>query len=289
VADSIVLRTWERLWFAPEGRTNMAVARVLLVLAALWIVLSRRDLPSVLEFPQAILGGILPERRLRFGLLFGAGSERVLWYALHGTLIATLFGVATRWAALASGLLLYHLAPLETIIWTGNPYLRGLTIPALGLLVVAASASAGSFPRRGAEDDPSWENRWPLALIQLLFAQIYFFAGWSKLVTSGLSWLSPLNIRNYVLVLDQTLGFREGTPGGNAIVRWPALAAAVALAGIFLDLLFPLVLVSRRARWILLPATAFFNLANGLVFHIWFQNAPLLLLFVDWDALRRRR
>jgi hypothetical protein len=126
-------------------------------------------------------------------------------------------------------------------------------------------------------------------LIQLLFAQIYFFAGWSKLVTSGFAWLSPLNIRNYVLVLDQTLGFREGTPGGNAIVRWPALAAAVALAGIFLDLLFPLVLVSRRARWILLPATAFFNLANGLVFHIWFQNAPLLLLFVDWDALRRRR
>lgn len=289
MADSIVRRTWERLWFAPAGPTNLAAARILLALAALWIVLSRRDLPSILEFPHAILGAIPPERRLRFGLLLGAGPERVLWGALHVVLGATLFGVATRWAALASGLLLYHLAPLETIVWTGNPYLRGLTIPALGLLVVAASASAGSFPRRGVPDARSWENRWPLALIQLLFAQIYFFAGWSKLVTSGVAWVSPVNIRNYVLVLDQLFGFQEGTLGGNAIVRWPGFAVAVAIAGILLDLLFPLVLLSRRARWALLPAAALFHVANGLVFHIWFQNAPLLLLFVDWDALRSRR
>ncbi len=289
MADPSLRRAWDRLWFAPEGLTNLAVARVLLALAALWVVLSRRDLPSILEFPHEILGRILPERRLRFGLLFGAGPERVMWAALHVALAATLCGVATRWAALAGGLLLYHLAPLETIVWTGNPYLRGLTIPALGLLVVAASASAGAFPRRGAPDVPSWENRWPLTLIQLLFAQIYFFAGWSKLLASGLPWLSPVNIRNYVLVLDQTLSFPEGTLVGNAIVRWPAVASAVGLLGVLLDLLFPLVLFSRRARWILLPAAALFHLANGLVFHIWFQNAPLLLLFVDWDALLRRR
>ena len=289
MADSSVRRLFERVFFAPEGRTNLAVARVLLALVALWIVLSRRDLPSFLEFPRGILDAILPERRLRFGLLFGVGTERVLWGALHVTLAATLFGVATRWAALASGLLLYHLAPLEAIIWTGNPYLRGFTIPALGLLVVAASASAGSFPVRGAPDPPSRENRWPLALIQLLFGQIYFFAGWSKLVTSGFAWLSPGNISNYVLVLDQLFGFTEGTPGGNAILRWPALATAVALAGVLLDLLFPVVLFSRRARWILLPLAAFFHLANGLVFHIWFQDTPLLLVFVDWERLRPRR
>jgi hypothetical protein len=213
----------------------------------------------------------------------------VLWGALHVALAATVCGVATRWAALASGLLLYHLAPLETIIWSGNPYLRGFTIPALGLLIVAASASCGAFPRRGERDVPSWENRWPLALIQLLFAQIYFFAAWSKLVTSGLAWLSPKNIQNYVLVLDQLFNFPRGTPGGNAILGWPALAAGVALGGMLLDLLFPLVLFSRRARWVLLPAAALFHLANGLVFHIWFQNALLLLLFVDWEALATRR
>jgi hypothetical protein len=289
VADSRVRRAFERLWFEPEGLTNLAVARILLALVALWIVLSRQDLPSILEFPHAIVGSILPERRLRFGLLLGVGQERVLWGALHVALAATVCGVATRWAALASGLLLYHLAPLETIIWSGNPYLRGFTIPALGLLIVAASASCGAFPRRGERDVPSWENPWPLALIQLLFAQIYFFAAWSKLVTSGLAWLSPKNIQNYVLVLDQLFNFPRGTPGGNAILGWPALAAGVALGGMLLDLLFPLVLFSRRARWVLLPAAALFHLANGLVFHIWFQNALLLLLFVDWEALATRR
>ena len=289
MADSAVRRAWERFWFTPEGRTNLAVARVLLALVALWIVLSRRDLPSILEFPHAIWSNVLFERRLRFGLLLGADTERALWGVLHVALAATICGLATRWAALASGLLLYHFAPLETVVWTGNPYLRGLTIPALGLLVVAASASAGAAPRRGAVETPSWENRWPIVLIQLLFAQIYFFAGWSKLAASGLSWLSPENIRNYVLVLDQLIGFPGGTPGGNAIIRWPAVAAGTALAGLLLDLLFPLVLVSRRARWVLLPAAAFFHVANGVVFHIWFQNAPLLLLFVDWEALGKRR
>jgi len=274
-----------RFFFEPEEPANLAMARVLLALTALWIVLSRNDLPSLLEFPRANWGTIPIERRIRFAILLPAGVERVLWWLLHLTLVATVAGVATRWMALASGLLLYHFAAFETIFWSGNPYLRGFTIPALGLLIVAASASGGAFRPRG--DDESWEQRWPLALIQLLFVQIYFFAAWAKLVTSGVEWMGAANIQRYVLALDQIFTYRNGTFGGNLILASPALATATGVCGMLLDVLFPLVLFSRRARWILLPLAAFFHLANGIVFHIWFQNAWLLLLFVDWAAAAR--
>jgi hypothetical protein len=49
------------------------------------------------------------------------------------------------------------------------------------------------------------------------------------------------------------------------------------------------VLFSRTARWVLLPAAVLFHAANSVLFRIFFQNAPLLLLFVDWQALRRAR
>jgi hypothetical protein len=275
-----------RLFFDREEPENLAMARVLLGLTALWIVLSRHDLPSLLTFPRAIWETIPTERRIRFAVLLPLGLERALWWLLHATLLATIAGLATRWMALASGLLLYHFASFETIFWSGNPYLRGFTIPALGLLIVAASASGGAFRPRGASE-ASWEHRWPLALIQMLFAQIYFFAAWAKLVTSGVDWMFAPNIQRYVLALDQVFSFPQGTFGGNLILRSTMLATATGVCGLLLDALFPMVLFSRRARRVILPLAAFFHLANGLVFHIWFQNAWLLLLFVDWAAVAR--
>jgi hypothetical protein len=36
---------------------------------------------------------------------------------------------------------------------------------------------------------------------------------------------------------------------------------------------------------VLLPAAFAFHLANSALFRIFFQNVPLLLLFVDWERL----
>jgi Vitamin K-dependent gamma-carboxylase len=274
---------WSRFWFAPSSRRQLAVTRILVAAVALWIVLSRNDLPSILLFPRTFWNDVLPERRVRFFLLFDIGTERLLWTMLHVTLITTLAGIATRWSALISGLLLYHFGALEAVLWTGNPYLRGYTIPSLALLIIAASASGGSFARRREADEPSWENRWPVALIQVLFAQIYFFSAWAKVATSGLAWFEPSNLRRYILGLDQFLGIAHA-PLNLFIASHPVLCSAMAGCGMALDASFPLVLVSDRMRRIILAAAVFFHIAIGIVFHIWFQNAWLLLIFVKWDG-----
>lgn len=284
---------WDRFWHRPEPAVNLGMARVLLAAVGLWMVLSRADLPSLLAFPPELWTAVTPERRLRFLMLLPLGAERALYALLHVTLLGALLGLWPRASAFASGLLLYHFAPFETVIRTANPYLRGFTIPCLGLLVMAfaQSGDAVTLPRllRRAPlppDAPAY--RWPLALVQVLFSQIYFFAAWSKLFTTGWAWLEAGNIRGHLLVLSQALTAEPASSWGYALARHPLLCAAVAWIGIAFEFAFPLVLFSRTARRVLLPLALVFHVANSLLFRIFFQNVWLLLLFIDWSRLLKR-
>lgn len=288
---------WAAFWYEGGSARNLAAARILVAATALWVVLSRADLPSLLAFPQELWTQVSPERRLRFLMILPLGVERGLYALLHLTLVAVLLGVQPRTSCFVSGLLLYHFAPFETIMRSPNPYLRGLTIPTLGLLVMAFGrcGDALALPARRPSDappPPSWEYAWPLRLVQVLFCQIYLLAGYSKLFASGGPWLEAANIRGHLLLLNQALSEPPETSWGYALAGHPALCAALAWSGLALEFAFPLVLVSRLARWILLPAGFLFHVANSLLFRIFFQNLPLLLLFVDWDRLlpgRRQR
>lgn len=279
---------WAEFWYTPGSATNLAAARILLAGTALWVVLSRFDLPSVLAFPPELWMNVTPERRVRFLMIFGLPMERTLYGVLHLTLLTALVGLFPRTSCFVSGLLLYHFAPFETIIRTANPYLRGLTIPTLGLLILSfarcGDALALKSRRQREAFPPSWEYRWPLRLVQVLFCQIYLFAGYSKLFTSGLDWTQSGNIRAHLLVLNQALVSAPESSWGYALAGHPLACSLVAWGGIALELLFPLVLVSSLARTLLLPAAFAFHLGNSILFRIFFQNLPLLLLFVDWEA-----
>jgi hypothetical protein len=267
---------WERFWYRPESSRNLTAARVLLAATGLWVVLSRYDLPSLLAYPPHLWSGVTIERRVRFLLLFDLTTERVLYGLLHLALLAALVGLWPRLACFASGLLLYHFAPLESLINSANPYLRGLTLPALGLLIL-------SFARPGGTGR-SWEHRWPLALVQVLFCEIYLFAGYSKLFTSGLGWLDPENLRGHLLALNQAAGLDAPGSWGYWLASVPAAGVILAWGGLLFELVFPAVLFSRVARRVLVPAAFVFHVANAVLFRIVFHNTALLLIFVDWDA-----
>jgi hypothetical protein len=269
-----IRRRFDAFWFAEESEANLVMGRVLLAATALWVVLSRFDLPSALGFPPEMWASVALPQRLRFAYLLPVGVERVLYVLLHVTLIGALFGIGQRLTCLASGFLLVHFAPLETILWTPNPYLRGLTIPALGLLVI------GFAGRR--------ETRaWPLRLTQVFFVQIYFFAGYSKIFTSGLAWMDASNIRHYLLVLTQFLGF-DRHAAAYALASHPLVCSFIAWTGILFELSFAIVLFKPSTRWIMLPLAVFFHVANAVFFHVVFQEATLLLLFVNWQPLAER-
>lgn len=283
-ADALRAR-WDAFWHADVAARNLAVARVVLAGSALWVVLSRVDLPSLLAYPPDLWAGVGAARHARFLLFAPVAVERVLYAALHLALAAAIVGVFPRAACLASGLLLYHFAPVETLIRSANPYLRGLTLPTLGLLLLAFAPAAGRLSGPAA-DDPA--PAWPVRLVQVLLCQMYFFAGYAKLLASGWAWPAAANVRGYLLVLNQGLATDPASTLGYALAEHPLACALLGWGGLAFELLFPLALVSRRARWVLLPLAVAFHLANALLFRIFFQNALLLLVLVEWGRPRAR-
>lgn len=275
---------WDRFWHGETAPRNLAVARAVLAASALWVVLSRFDLPSVLAYPSDMWAGVGALRRLRF--LIGAPLvvERVLYAGLHLALAAALCGIAPRAACFASGLLLYHFAPLETLVNRPNPYLRGFTLPALGLLLLSFAPVLGRW--RAPQEVPA--PAWPLRTVQVLVCQMYFFAGYAKLLVSGVDWPTAANVRGYLLLLNQALSTDPPATLGYALAAHPAACALLGWGGLLFELAFPLVLVSRTARRVLLPLAVLFHAGNALLFRIFFQNVFLLLLFVEWGARRER-
>jgi hypothetical protein len=103
-----------------------------------------------------------------------------------------------------------------------------------------------------------------------------------------MAWATADNIRNYLLILNQIFLDRPQTSLGYWVAASPALCGVLAWAGLALEFAFPAVLFFPRSRIILLPVAFFFHVGNALLFHIFFQNTPLLLLFVDWGFLRSK-
>lgn len=160
----------------------------------------------------------------------------------------------------------------------GLPYttgLSGLTLPMIGLLILAFSK-----PPRLA-DAPSWEYRWPLRLIQLIFIFHYINSGLAKLHWSGIRWYSVENIRHLAVsfwMLDR--------PSLSLDVWNRPLFATMIGIGIFVvefGLIFTL--FSKWARRILLPLAVAAFLLRRRVFGFYFLSFPSLLLLLNWDAI----
>jgi hypothetical protein len=272
---------WERVWFRPAHPLCLTATRALLCLQALWILLSRPDLPALARWPAGmwvLAGRALPARFGIVGLPFAV--EQSLFLLLHAALLAALVGVRPRLSCLASGLLLYHFAPFEEVI-ARMPHTAfgGLTLPTLGLLVLAFAEP----PRRRAA--PSAEFRWPFALVQLLFACGYFFPLLAKLRFSGPGWFTADNIRYYAL---GNFGV-TGAPLAAWVAERPLACGAIALGTLLLEGLSPLVILSPAAAMAFVPVALAFHVGIVLVIGYFFPSLPLLLLLLDWDRIGRWR
>jgi Vitamin K-dependent gamma-carboxylase len=143
------------------------------------------------------------------------------------------------------------------------------------------------FGRR--KERPSFAYGYPILLMRLLVAWLYFSSALIKLRVSGLGYLSVDNLP--VLSIDHSLDNLHGTAFRYAFwlpqVRTflPYVMALVLLW----ELSFPLAVVSRRLRWWILGGGVVFHLSTLFFMNIFFPHTlALYLLFVDWNALIQR-
>lgn len=274
-------RALDRTFFAPAGPRLLRATRAILAAQALWILLSRPDLPDLATWPQVFWTGVEPGLAARFAYApLGPSFAWLRFGVLIAALLATLAGRWPRITGAVAGCLLYQIAPLEEIL-AGIPHTSfgGLTTPTIGLFLLAfAEAPSADAP-------PSPEYRWPVALTRLVFAFGYLSPLLAKLRFAGPAWFTADNMRAWIMVNEPL----TRAPLGPTIASSDALCWAVALGTLGLELLFPLAVFSRRAARVLVPLAAAFHVGTALVLGYLFPGLPLLLLFVDWDLMRRPR
>lgn len=274
-------RAFEHAFFAPAGPRLLRATRVILAVQALWIVLSRPDLPGLAAWPQVFWTGVEPGLRARFAYApLGPTLAWIRYGALVAALLATLVGRWPRIGSAVAACLLYQTAPLEEIL-AGMPHTSfgGLTTPTIGLFLL-------SFAEAPAADAPaSPEFRWPVALTRLVFAFGYLSPLLAKLRFAGPAWFTADNVRAWIMVNEPL----TRAPLGPPVAQSDALCWMVALGTLALELLFPLAVFSRRAARVLVPMAAAFHVGTALVLGYFFPSLPLLLLFVDWDVIRAGR
>jgi hypothetical protein len=281
---------WDRFWFSPEPARNLAAARIVLSAQALWILLSR-DIPALSGLPAAFWSDVPASARWRFLIFEGRpGLEAALQAVALLALTLALLGIAARASCLVAALLLYHLAPLETLFFTPSPWAKGLTLPVLGLLTLSLSPCADALrvgPRRPGAVAAGADHGWPLRVVQLFVCQPYLFSGIAKLKAAGMAWASPDNIRAWLLLANQDKELAVFRAPGLWLADRPVLCLAMGIAALAMDLGFIVALFSKRSRTVILPAAVLFHAAILVTQNYAFLSAPLLLVFVDWSRVSR--
>jgi hypothetical protein len=282
-------RCWDRFWFERGSPQNLAAARIVFGVTSLWVLVSR-DFAGISGLPAEFWSEVPASVRWRF--LDFAGHpflERALERTAAVALVCVIVGVLPRLSCFLAGVLLYHLAPLESIVWTNSPYARGLTISVLALLTLSFSPCGDCWTllssRERKKADSASDYTWPIRLIQVFFVQIYFFSGYSKIFYSGWRWASPSNMRNWMLYFSEADQTRVFHSLGAWIAARPVICGVIGVGTLLFELGLFTVLFSKTARRLLIPLVAVFHLGILLSMNLVFLNVPQLLIFANWDRV----
>jgi hypothetical protein len=288
-----IQQIWTSAFFSPESALNLAAARVIFAVHAAWVLLSR-DIPATSALPAEFWANVGRAERWRYLVVPGhAGLEYALQWIAIAALVCVILGLMPRLACFVSALLLYHLAALETLYWTANPFQRGFTISVLALFTLSFSRCGDALRLGGAPAvAPSPDYCWPLRLIQLHLANVYFLSGVSKLIRVGPGWLDPQNLREWFLLFSQQDQVIREAPIFNVLGPWFAdhviLCAVAGLYGVVANICFIATPFSRYARRFLVPDAALFHIIVFFSMNIFWNNIIQLLIFVNWSWLVTR-
>lgn len=257
---------WKRYWFRPEPLVYLALLRVVAVGAQLSILTiengyTLRSFTHLVSLPDSIYKP-LPALRL-FLLPFGLDSRP------SSELLTLVFWLTALAGVLA---LLGWKSRLSLFVFAaGNTFLQAfaysfgdlhhqqaLMIITLWLLVFSPAGGALSLDsylaRRKSPSARLFQitsifARWPLLLVQNLFALVYLDAALRKLYTGGADWLNGYTLQFY-LYIDAS---RRGSAFGLWLAQQHTLACLLCWVTLLFEGTFFFVLIFPRLVWIYIP------------------------------------
>lgn len=286
------LERWRRFWFEPQAPDNLGVCRVVFygLLFVYYVPVSFDGWGAI---PRSLYDPVWPFEKLHIPILPDPylGLLAALWKA---SLLLACVGFVTRVSTAVAFVLGAYLIAVP-YNFGKTDHMTALVVFALGILAVSWCGDAWSvdaFIRRRFQGKtpapPGGEYRWPIRMVWLAMAVVFFTAGMAKVIQGGAAWVFS---EHFEISLVQR-HYDPNPPDvtlGLWLARHPWLARTVAAGSLLGELLFPLALISRRARRVLPPALLLMQLGIGLVMNVWFWTFMYVYVFwVPFDRIVRR-
>ena len=286
---------WMRFWFEPVEPLNLGICRALFFGAFYLFYLPQSfsawgGVSEVFWVPIALFE-ILP--LLPSGLLV---LTEVVWKV---SLFTSCLGIFTRASTIISFVLGLYLLGLPQNV--GVPYhYDALVVFVLGIMAVSRCGDGFSIDRliskwwhQGSNPseqvaEMSGEYTWPVRAVWVMFALIFLAAGVSKLRYAGLEWIFSDHMalvltRAHYQLLNPLMSW------GLYVAQYDWLYQPMAAVTVVLEICYPLALLSRRARWVIVPAVFFMLIVIRMILGPPFYPFMICHLFwIPWDRLSRR-
>ena len=146
--------------------------------------------------------------------------------------------------------------------------------------------SLDHWTKRRQPNEPKFAYGYPVLLMQLLLAWVYFSSALIKLRVSGMKYLSPDNLPRLAII--HSLDNLHDTSFRYAfwLPQVRGLLPIVVVLVVLWELIFPLAIFWPRSRWWILGFGVVFHIATLFVMNIFFPyQLAMYLIFVDWERL----
>jgi hypothetical protein len=288
---------WWQFWFEAALPTNLGLCRVLFY-GALFMLYLPDDFSAWATVSKVFWEPIWPFQRFHLPLL---PSElltivQVCWKAALGL---SCIGFCTRFSTVGVCLLGPYLLGLRHNFGETS-HQDAILVFVFGILALSRCGDGVSVDalmraaRRGhdasrREQELSGEYTWPIRMVWLVMALVFFAAGVAKLRLSGLGWIRPETMTTILIVSNyQVHGLVPLTSWGVYLAHYPWLCGLLAAATVAIEVGFPLALVSRKARWLLVPADFLMQIGIRLLIGPSFVQFMVCYLFwIRWDRVAR--
>lgn len=294
---------WNNYWFQPAPLFNLAVCRIIIVTFQVLYIVRRDYLNEILSRADLTNSPYEPVLIVRLLTLpWGASTpppdlflSGMFWVAMISG-IFSIVGFKTNlslWGCALSNLF------IQAYLYSFGEHHHSQALMMMSLLILALSPSGKMLSiddlqhrlRRNIKqkrfaifhllDENSLFARWPLLLIQWMYAFVYMSAAVAKLADGGPAWLNGYTLQFYLLqdglTWDRDLGILLAQNHGFALIS--SWAAVLFEATFFLVLIFP------KLAWLYIPLGASFHTGIYLAqMAPFFQYVTIYVVFIPWKS-----
>ena len=285
---------WHRFWFTPRRAEDLAICRILFAAGMFVVGLARPihewgEVPVFLQRPGVFL------RRLDIPILDTSVLQGMEFIWL-GAMVTLALGWYSRTSAAIVCLGSFYLFGIDAPEFLGRSVTAGVFVPAI--LAVSYCGDVLSVDawrrRRGGQviNRPAEEYGWPARLVCVFLSYVFLAAGLAKIRESGFpEWMLSDQTERNLMVGHYWFASRNRAlwPFGAQLLQIHA-GAGVALGVItqFAELLYPLALFFRAARWTIVPVMLAILIGIALSVGPFFHLTMLAHVFwVPWSSVGR--